>query len=321
MARPLRIEFPGALYHVTARGNERSAIFRDEADRAQFIDVVGRLPERFGSIIHGYVLMGNHYHLLIETPQPTLSKTMHYLNATYTGHFNRRHERAGHLLQGRYKGLLIQKDNYLLSVSRYIHLNPVRAGMTRKPEEYEWSSYREYIGKRKSMGWLASGWVLGQFSNDAQKARRLYGNFVEEGIGSAGNPFEELKNGLILGSDAFVSKVKGKLSTGTHREIPQSRRLLRPVTCEDVISTVARKFGVEETALIQRGRRGNQERRVCIYLSRTLTDMSNEEIAGYFGIGYTAVSHVTSRLREDIQRNRSLRRAVKELERELLSQE
>ncbi|MBI4838064.1 MAG: transposase [Nitrospirae bacterium] len=178
----MRIEYEGALYHIAARGNEGNPIYRGAGDYKKFLEILSKLPLRYGIILHGYVLMENHYHLLIETPKSNITKAMHWLNAVYTAYFNRKHNRVGHLLQGRYKGLLIEKERYLVAVSRYIHLNPVRAMMARRPDEYQWSSYPEYIGKEKESKWLKCDWILGQYSRDEIKAMKQYKAFVEEGL-------------------------------------------------------------------------------------------------------------------------------------------
>lgn len=314
MARPLRIEHDGALYHITARGNERNSIYREEWDYQKFLEILSELQQRYDVLIHGYVLMGNHYHLLIETPKGNITKVMHYLNATYTGYFNKKYRRDGHLFQGRYKGLLIEKERYLLSVSRYIHLNPVRAGMSGRPEGYRWSSYPEYIGRGKRSKWLTSDWILGQYSRDDEKARRLYKAFVDEGLRIKDNPFKDLRAGFILGSEDFIDEIKKKTGLKKHREIPESRRLMRAVRYEDVIAVVGRRFGVGEDEIKEVGRRNNLARMICLYLLRKFTDMRNEEIAGYFGIGYTAVSQAASRLRKELRENQRLRKIIQEME-------
>ncbi len=321
MARPLRIEYNGALYHITARGNERNPIYREEWDYQKFLDILAELPQRYGILIHGYVLMGNHYHLLIETPKGNITKVMHYLNATYTGYFNKKYGRVGHLFQGRYKGLLIEKERYLLSVSRYIHLNPVRAGISRRPEEYKWSSYPEYIGREKKNKWLTSEWILGRYSRDEAKARRLYKAFVDEGLTLRENPFEGLKAGLILGSEDFIDEIKKKIGLKKHREIPESRRLIGNIKYEDVITVVAKRFETGEQEIRKAGKRNNLARKICLYILRRLTDISNEDIAGYFGIGYTAVSQASSRLKKEMRKNKGLKKIVQEMEEELSSEE
>ena len=321
MARPLRIEYNGALYHITARGNERNPIYREEGDYQKFLDLLSELPQRYDIFIHGYILMGNHYHLLIETPKGNITKVMHYLNATYTGYFNKKYGRVGHLFQGRYKGLLIEKERYLLSVSRYIHLNPVRAGMSRRPEEYRWSSYPEYIRRDKKNKWLTSDWILGQYSRDEAKARRLYKAFVDEGLTLRENPFKDLKEGLILGSENFIDEIKKKIGLKKHREIPESKRLIRSIKYEDVIRVVTKRFKTGEQEIRETGKRDNLSRKISLYLLRRLTDVSNEDIAGYFGIGYTAVSQAASRLKKEIKKDKGLKKIVQEMEKELLSEE
>lgn len=320
MARPLRIEYEGALYHITSRGNERNPIYRDEEDYGRFLEILSELPRRYGVIIHGYVLMVNHYHLLVETPRGNITKAMHYLNTTYTGYFNKRYRRVGHLFQGRYKGFLIEKERYLLSVSRYVHLNPVRAGIIQRPEEYKWSSYREYIGKAKKKGWLTCDWILGQYSREGVKARRLYKAFTEEGLTLKENPFSALRAGLILGDEAFMEKIREKIKIEKHREIPESRRLAKAITYEDVLTVVARVLKVSEQRIKEAGRRDNTARKISFYLLRRYTDKRNEEIARYFGIGYTAVSQAVSRLKKEMAEDKRLKKTVESLE-EKLSEE
>jgi len=172
MARPLRLEFAGALNHVTARGNERRAIFLGNADddRASFLAILARTCERFNWICHAYCLMTNHYHLLIETLDPNLSKGMRQLNGVYSQHINRTHGRVGHLFQGRFKGILVDKDSYLLELARYVVLNPVRAGMVRSPGEWPWSSYLATVGMEEAPPFLATDWLLRTFGDDRQQA-------------------------------------------------------------------------------------------------------------------------------------------------------
>jgi len=158
MGRPLKIECQGALYHITSRGNERKEIFFDDADRDRFLEILKDYHDRHGILIHCYVLMDNHYHLILETPRANLLKVMHGINGRYTGYFNHRYKRPGPLFQGRYKGVLVEKDAYLLALSRYVHLNPVRAKVVEKPEQYRWSSYLGYVGEEKGS---AAYWVFG----------------------------------------------------------------------------------------------------------------------------------------------------------------
>jgi REP element-mobilizing transposase RayT len=321
MARPLRIEYEGALYHIAARGNEKNPVYRDVEDYNKFLKILSDLPQRYGVIIHGYVLMGNHYHLLIETPKGNIARAMHYLNTTYTGYFNRKYKRAGHLFQGRYKGLLIEKERYLLSVSRYIHLNPVRAKVVGRPEAYKWSSYPEYIGRVKKKEWLTHDWILRQYNRNEAKARSLYKKFLEEGVKLKDNPFEDIKAGVILGSEGFIDEIKKKINLKKHREIPESRKLIKEIQYKDVIRAVSKRFKIHEEEIRGAGRRNNLARKICLYYLRRLTDMSNEEISGFFGIGYTAVSQTVSRLKKDMEKDKELKKAMQKIERKILSEE
>jgi len=226
MARPLRIEFPGALYHVTSRGNARQKIFRDDEDRETFLVTLAWVVERFGWRCHAYCLMGNHFHLLIETPQPNLSRGMRQLNGVYTQSFNRRHRKVGHLFQGRFKAILVEKDSYLLELARYIVLNPVRAKMVKTPERYPWSSYRPMLGLDPAPPALTADWILDQFARTKPVARKRYADFVRSGIGQA-SPWNELKGQVLLGGGAFIEKMAPKLKeSSTTAEIPRRQRLL-----------------------------------------------------------------------------------------------
>src|SRR6266498_2751571 len=165
MARPLRIAYPGAFYHVTSRGNERKDVFKSRRDREKFLEYLASATERYGAAIHAYCLMSNHYHLLLETPEGNLSQIMRHINGAYTTYFNVKRKRAGHLFQGRFKAILVEADEYAAELSRYIHLNPVRAGMAERPEDYRWSSYRSYIGQNSAPEWLQMGMILGYFGS------------------------------------------------------------------------------------------------------------------------------------------------------------
>jgi len=212
MARPLRIEFPGAIYHVMSRGNERRAVVRDDKDRQRRLDWLRRTVETYSWQLHAFVLMTNHEHLFVETPEPNLSAGMQYLNGSYTSYFNRRHRRAGHLFQGRFKGHLIEARGYFLEVSRYIHLNPVRAGMVKLPREYRWSSYPGYLRAGRTLGWVRYDRVLREFGSQLPEARRSYGRFVRAGVASPPrSPFAQAVGGLLLGSGEFVERIRRRL--------------------------------------------------------------------------------------------------------------
>jgi len=205
MARPLRIEFPSAVYHVTSRGNARHDIVTDEQDRRTFLTLLAHVIERFGWLCHAYCLMGNHYHLVIETPQANLSRGMRQLNGRYTQTFNRRHRRVGHLFQGRFTAILVEKEPHLLELCRYVVLNPVRAKVVAHPRRWAWSSYRATVGETVAPAWLTTDWVLGQFGTRGHTAQQRYRTFVAEGRGGP-RPWDRLQGQIYLGSEAFIGR-------------------------------------------------------------------------------------------------------------------
>ena len=204
MARPLRLEFEGAVYHVTSRGNARQDIVADDEDRRTFLRMLAHVVDRYGWLCHAYCLMDNHYHLLIETPQSNLSQGMRQLNGRYTQAYNRRHLRVGHLLQGRFKAILVEKEAHLLELCRYVVLNPVRAKLVSHPRRWMWSSYRTTSGETEAPAWLMTDWVLGQFGQRRRTAQEKYRVFVADGI-EAPCPWEQVQGQIYLGGEEFVA--------------------------------------------------------------------------------------------------------------------
>ena len=204
MARPLRLEFPGAVYHVTSRGNARQDIVVDDRDRLQVLALLAHVVDRYGWLCHAYCLMNNHYHLLVETPQPNLSLGMRQLNGRYTQAYNRQHHRVGHLFQGRFTAILVEKEAHLLELCRYVVLNPVRARMAPHPRQWAWSSYRATVGETSAPAWLTTDWILGQFGARLGPAQERYRTFVAEGRGGP-RPWEQLTGQIYLGSGEFIS--------------------------------------------------------------------------------------------------------------------
>lgn len=223
MSRPLRLEFPGALYHVTARGNRLASIFHDDYDRRAWMGVLRRTCVRFNIVVHAYCQMTNHYHLLLETADGNLSRGMQYLNGVYSQHVNRRHTLAGHLFQGRFKAILVQRDRHLLELARYIVLNPVRAGMVSAPGQWDWSSYHWTMANADPPPWLHTGWLLGQFSDTRAEAVQRYRDFVQQGIGRA-SPLKQTKYQLILGDTGFVAQQRQRALHRTLRGVAKAQR-------------------------------------------------------------------------------------------------
>src|SRR5687767_2144330 len=255
MARPLRIEYDGALYHVTSRGNELKAIFRDDGDRHLFLNILAQVTERFHWICHAYCLMGNHYHLVIETLDGNLSKGMRQLNGRYTQAYNRRHHRVGHLFQGRFTAILVEKETHLLELCRYVVLNPVRANLVPHPRQWPWSSYRAMAGETRAPSWLTTEWVLSQFGHRVGLAQEKYRGFVAEGRGGP-RPWEQLTGQIYLGSEEFVAQHQPnrairdipRRQTQAHR--PPLRMLLQgKAEPARLIHTAYREYGYRLTEI------------------------------------------------------------------------
>lgn len=224
MVRPLRIELAGGIYHVTSRGDRLEAIYRDDQDRADWLALLGDVCRRFNWRCHAYCEMSNHYHCVVETVEANLSKGMRQLNGVYTQRFNRRHGLQGHLFQGRFKAILVERDTYLLELTRYVVLNPVRAGMVATVSAWRWSSYGAVIGLDNAPPWLETGWVLNQFGHDLLRARKRYANFVSEGVKQP-SVWEDLRHEIFLGSDQFVEQFRDTAKPLENlREVPRTQR-------------------------------------------------------------------------------------------------
>lgn len=280
MARPLRIEYDGALYHVTSRGNERKNIFKDDTDRNIFLDTLHKVTQRYNWLCHAYCLMNNHYHLVIETSDGNLSKGMRQLNGVYTQLFNKRHKRVGHIFQGRYKAILIQKESHLLEVSRYVVLNPVRAKAVTGAKEWRWSSYCATCGIDKLHPCLTTDWILGQFAKQKRTAEKKYKEFVEAGIGEK-EIWKSVKGQSILGSDEFVEKLIGYVrGHEDNKEIPRSQRYINRPTLEKIF---------KKEVLSNR-----KERNSRIKEAVNRYGYSQKEVADYLELYYTTISRIVN---------------------------
>jgi len=264
MARPLRLEFPGALWHVTSRGNERAAIVRDDHDRERFLATLARVVETMAWHLYAYVLMDNHYHLLLETPDPNLAEGMRQVNGLYGQGFNRRHDRVGHLFQGRYKGILVEKEHHLLELTRYIVLNPVRAGVAAAPHEYRWSSYKATAGRAHVPPWLHVDRLLQFLGGDPASSQARYREFVAEGLGRTSSPWEHLVGQVFLGTEEFHHRLAGGLPV--QREVPRPQRESGRPGVEQVLASVAEVCGTTASAIS--GGRGGSARTLVAYLGR-----------------------------------------------------
>lgn len=300
MARPLRIEYPDAYYHVTSRGNEQKEIFKSRRDREKFLSYLESAAERYGAVIHVFCLMSNHYHLLLETPEGNLSQIMRHVNGAYTTYFNVKRKRSGHLFQGRYKAILIEADEYATELSRYIHLNPVKVGIVAKPEEYEWSSYRQYTGLTGAQAWLKTGFILGFFKN-----KDAYRQYVEDVIHQeTANPLKGAIAGTILGSANFVKKVTRAWlgETKTDRNLPAAKKLSRP-TPGEIIDMVSRQIPKDEKLA----------KKVSIFFYHRFSGARLREVGERFGMSDAAVTQSSKRLRAACDHDAELRELLRKI--------
>jgi REP element-mobilizing transposase RayT len=261
MSRPLRLDHAGALWHVTARGNERREIFVDDGDRREFLRLLGRTVDLFGWRLHAWVLMGNHYHLLAGTPEATLSRGMRQLNGDYAQCFNRRHGRDGHVFQGRFKAILVQRETHLLEISRYVVRNPVRAGLVASPGDWAWSSYRATAGLEPGPEWLDAAPVLERLGTRRAAAVARYREFVADGGGSAYDPWSQVVGQMYLGSPAFAEAMRAAHpSPENAREIPRTQRDPVVLPVAEVVRSFEQAFGLTLVELRQRPRLLSRER-------------------------------------------------------------
>ena len=303
MGRPLRIEYPDAFYHITARGNERQNIFKSNRDRERFLGYLESASERYKAIIHTYSLMDDHYHILLQTPAGNLSQIMHHINGAYTNYFNVKRKRSGHLFQGRYKALLVDIDGYAQELSRYIHLNPVKAGMVEKPEQYKWSSYRDYINVNKSSKWLCIDFVLSLFSIKTSIAKKQYRRFVESMIDvEYESPLKNVFASTILGGRSFINQIREKHldRKKSDRDLPDLKRFYEMPDIEEIIKQAAKVLN-EDTALLKR---------VQIYLCHKFSGQKLKEIGLHFGIGVSGVSQASRRVALQIKGDKNLKKKI-----------
>ena len=273
MSRPIRIEFPDALYHVTARGDRREDIFEDDQDRQEFLLILERVITQFNWACYAWCLMDNHYHLLIQTPDGNLSKGMRKLNGVYTQASNRRHRRVGHLFQGRFKAILVDRDAYLLELARYVVLNPVRAGTVKKPADWKWSSYRASMGLEPSALWLSADGLLALFAKRRSLAQQRYAQFVAEGIKGA-SPWSNLKGQVFLGDEQFVNRMQAHIQSGKDDvQIPLAQRRPRPPPLAQI-------------------EKRSPDRDAAIVAAYATGGYSYQQLADYFGVHFTTVGRI-----------------------------
>jgi putative transposase len=331
MARPLRIQYPEAHYHITCRGNERKEIFADNYDRRIFFEKLAASLEVYNVNLLVYVCIANHFHLLVNTPNGNLADFMRHFNICYTSAFNRRHNRVGHLYQGRYKAFLIDADNYLLDVSRYIHLDPVRiSGLAEHSAgekwdmllKHEFSSLPGYFSSRNRKAFVSYERVLGYMGGDNAGGRQAYSEFMKQGLGrEIENPLSIGKGNGIVGESSFVYRIKSEVleSKTSAREQPALRALNRANSPEELVSRFADQIDKEKEEICRRGKNSVERAMMMEFLYR-FCKITQQEIGRMVGIDYSAVSQARRRLKERLGQDRKLKERFEELERELTAE-
>ena len=307
MARALRITYPSAFYHVTSRGNERKAVFKSIRDREKFLEYLESATQRYDARIHTYCMMDTHYHLLLETPTGNLSQIMRHINGAYTTYFNVKRDRSGHLFQGRYKAILVDIDEYAKELSRYIHLNPVRAKIVEAPEEYDWSSYKYYIGKQKSVKWLYRDFILGYFGDKVSIAQKRYQDFVNALADQEyHSPLDEVVSSTLLGSVGFIEFIKDHFLSAKKldKELPALKELVKKTSMQDIFKEVELVFPEDKVL----------SRNVKMYLCQRYSGKKLKEIGFHFGIGESGVSQACRRVAQKIEKDQKLRKKIERLE-------
>ena len=309
MGRAWRIEYKGALYHILSRGNEQKDIFYDDQDRLLFLATIGEMAERFEIDVFAYVLMGNHYHMLLKTKRTNLFKSMQWLGVTYTRRFNLRHFRSGHLFQGRFKSIIVQNDAYLMRLSCYIHRNPLRAGIVKRLADYRWSSYKAYANGDKAPEWLITKQIFSQFKGmDKYKA---YREKVQRYAKEEKKLLEDLRYGMIIGSKNFVDKIRNTyLPEKPHKEIPQQRDLAKDVDPVVRLKEAAKilECDLNHFRQVPRITKSERDDRNLLVFSVWKTGiLTNDRIGNLFGITYSSVSHIVKTVRLRIDKDRDLK--------------
>jgi len=284
MARPLRIEYEGALYHVTSRGNDRERIFFTDTDREAFLELLGDVAERFSWIFHAYCLMTNHFHLVVETPHANLSRGMRHINGVFTQRINRLNKRSGHLLQGRFKSILVEKDSYLLELARYVVLNPVRAKMVRSAKDWKWSSYRATAGQSEIPSFLTVEWLLAQFDSNLSRAQKAYRRFVQQGRGIA--IWSDLRHGNILGSEGFDEVFQPLLEQRRRDiEVPRVERLAARPSLDQLFADIHDKPARNEQ----------------IHRAMRVHEYTLKELSKHLGLHYSTISVIAKRVDQTLK--------------------
>ncbi|MCD6585306.1 MAG: transposase [Desulfobacteraceae bacterium] len=316
MARPLRIEYPDAWYHIMNRGRRGEDIFADDHDYKMFTDLLHETSEMWNVRIAAYCLMPNHYHMLLQTPNANISRSMRHLNGVYTQRYNSRHKYDGQLFRGRYKSILIDTDSYLLQAIRYIHRNPVRAGLVEKIDAYKWSSHKGYLSIAGRWDWLYKNYILSLLSRNRNDWMRHYRRWVSvEEEDEVSQKISGVKWPVCLGPQEFIDRIREKYGSGKiNKEIPSIRELLPDK--KRIVDEICRYYGVKNVELmkVRRGRR-NDARNAAIYLTRKLRLDTFKEIGKQYNIDNDrTVRSVVERMKKRLSSDRDLDRKMGKLQ-------
>lgn len=320
MSRPLRIEFPGAWYHIMNRGRRSEAIFHKPGDYLSFLDLLKQSRELWNIRVAAYCMMTNHYHLLIQTPDANISRAMRHINSIYTQRFNRRHGFDGSVFRGRFKSVLVCEDSHLLELVRYIHKNPVKANMVKKMSEYKWSSYKGYLSYSKTWNWIEKDFIFSMLTPKKKGRLKPFVKFMEQDNSERVKRFFSLKNlPSVFGPDSFITKIREEFYfKKKSREIPESKQLAPPP--EAVVNIVCRYYQVTHDDL-RVTRRGwfNRPRNIAIYLIRMLCSKKLMEISELFAMNtYGAVSHVINNVDRLRKKDRTIRKDIDFIKNEII---
>lgn len=311
MARSIRLDYPNSFYHVLSRGNEKRKIFLDSRDNERFLYLLDKVVERFQIEIHAYVLMENHYHLLIKTREANLSRAIQWLGVSYAVWFNSKHSRVGHLFQGRFKSFLVENEEYFTALCYYIHGNPLRAGITEDIKKYDWSSCKAYSNLKYKPRWLKMDLILSMNNNSS----KLFCKRQKQCLNLKSNLLEDLRYGLYLGSEKFAATCKERIRNEDIREKPQKRNILKKSNPKDLALNVLKDLGEKypEVLLTSMRKQKRPNRDIAIYIMAHLGIYTNKEIGEIFGVGYTAITGSVKRGEQYLLQNKKIKNIAEKI--------
>jgi len=307
MARAYRLQGEDLLYHITSRGDDRKKIFIGEYDFSKFLEYLKLAQNKYKFYLYAYCLMGNHYHLLIETTQPNISRIMQYINTSYTAYYNKKRNKCGHLFQGRFKSILVEADVYFKELTRYIHLNPVKAKMVNLPQEYKWSSYNSYF-KRKS-----EIIDISRLKTLLEIDMKRYAAFVLAGINKPTDLFKNVYAGFILGGKDFIKEQLNKLAIQAAKKDFAHKKTLCGVDHNTIIIVTAKAYNIKPEILFKAVKKPLLAKKVAVYLLKGYSGLTNEAIGKMFGISYSAVSKINKDMQVIMAKEKQVKNGVERI--------